>query len=258
MTAPALHPLAGTFRYEFRTQIRRPAMWVLFVMASLLLPSISQWPNEPTRAPAELAASATRHINTYLPIIFGLLLADRLVRARRLNTLELWESFPAGRGARLWGTFLGAASASLVPLGLIYLAVIGLIALAVGDARVLAWELPIFVLMVLPGLLFVGAFSIVCTLALPLPLYAILFIGYWFWGNVVQPSRIPTLTCTLLTPIGNNVAYGLLKLPGGPCLDVWPAATAAQAWESIGLLIGLAFCALAAGQMVLSWRAAQG
>jgi ABC-2 type transport system permease protein len=250
--------LGGVFRYEFRMQIRRRATWILFsVGALLLIPSISQWPNEPTRAPWELAGSATHHINTYLPIIFGLLLADRLARAQRLNIVELWESLPAGRGTRLWGTFLGAVCASLVPLGLVYLGLIGYIALAVGDARVMAWELPIFLLMVLPGLLFVGAFSIVCTLALPVPLYALLFIGYWFWGNVVSPSRIPTITCTLLTPIGNKVATGLLNLPGGPCFGVRTAATAAQGWESIALLVGLAGCAIAAGQIYLNWRAAR-
>ena len=157
----------------------------------------------------------------------------------------------------MWGTFLGAATASLVPLGFIYLALVGFIALAVGDARVLAWELPIFALMVLPGLLFVGAFSVVCTLALPVPLYTILFIGYWFWGNVVSPGRVPTLACTLLAPIGNNVAAGVFKVPGGTCFGVWTAATAAQGWESIALLMALAGCALAVGQLYLGWRAAQ-
>ena len=88
MTATGFNSLAGTFRFEFRMQIRRPAIWILFAVAGLLLaPTIIQWPSEPTRAPVELAGSATRHINTYLPIIFGVLLADRLVRARRLNTL---------------------------------------------------------------------------------------------------------------------------------------------------------------------------
>lgn len=37
---------------------------------------------------------------------------------------------------------------------------------------------------------------------MPLRVYQILFTGYWFWGNYINPEMFPTLNGTLLTPSG--------------------------------------------------------
>ena len=34
-----------------------------------------------------------------------------------------------------------------------------------------------------------------------------MYVGYWFWGNMLAPSFLPSLTGTLLTPIGDYAAY---------------------------------------------------
>ena len=246
--------LVGVLRYEFLMQVRRPVMWLVLILVALLssFPFLQGLPIELTGL--EVAAGVTHLMNTFMPIAFGILLADRLPRDRRLNTNELLASFPSSAGTRLWGKFLGAAAATAVPLGALYLVVAGMLAMQRGDASILAFELPLLILTVLPGLILVGAFSMICTEFLPVPLYTILFIGYWFWGNVVSPSRIPTLACTPLTPIGGFAEHGILGTPGGLCSGLIPPITPAQGWLSIALLIGVAAVAMLAGQFYSNWR----
>jgi ABC-type Na+ efflux pump permease subunit len=204
--------------------------------------------------PQQIIVGATHLLNMFLPIVFGILMADRLPRDRRLNTLELLDSLPVGSGSRLWGKYLGASLATALPLGLVYFGLAAILAVQRHAPVIVALEIPSFVLMVLPGLIFVGAFSIACTLVLPVPIYSALLIGYWFWGNVVSPERIPTLTCTPLTPIGGFAAHGLLGLQGSVCDGIIPPITPAQGWMSIALLLAVAILALAVTQTVMSFR----
>ncbi|HEY3341347.1 MAG TPA: hypothetical protein VGK81_04990, partial [Anaerolineae bacterium] len=247
----------GVLRYEFLMQVRRPALWVVVLVAGVMAgyPFTTGLPDS---IPAQqLIPGATHLLNMFLPIIFGILLADRLPRERRLNTVELLDSLPAGTGLRLWGKYLGTALATVVPLGVVYLGLAVILAVQRHDLQIVALEIPAFVLMVIPGLLFVGAFSITGTLVLPTPIYSALLIGYWFWGNVVSPERIPTLTCTPLTPIGNYAAHGLLGLAGGVCEGIIAPITPVQAWMSIALLLGVAVLTLIAAQLALAYRAAR-
>ena len=46
------------------------------------------------------------------------------------------------------------------------------------------------------------------------PLYQFLFIGYWFWGNMLGPrTGLPTLSTTILTPRGSFIAADLFNVP---------------------------------------------
>ena len=243
----------GAFKYEFRMQARRPAVWGLILGAGLLLAVVYLVPS-PGDPAYVVVAERTQVFNLFLPVTYAILLADRWPRERRLNTGELLDSFPIDRGAWLWGKYLGAVLAVALPALLVYLLEMAFIAVTRGDWTLIPLVLPAFALIVGPTLLFVGAFSIVCAEIMPISLYTILFIGYWFWANVLTPARFPTLNCTLLTPSGLFARVGLLGggLPPG-CANV--SITAEQAWGNIGLLIGVAVMVLAAGQTVVKWRA---
>jgi hypothetical protein len=53
-----------------------------------------------------------------LPMIFGIVLADRLVRHRKLGVAELLDSTPTNPGARLVGKYLGVCAAKrMCPAG---------------------------------------------------------------------------------------------------------------------------------------------
>jgi len=137
-------------------------------------------------------------------------------------------------------------------MALIYLAVMAFFAAQAQDLSVILWEFPVFGAMVLPGMLFVGAFAVVVPAVMPVSLYAILYTGYWFWGNLLPPTRLPTISCTPLTPIGGYVQSGLFGDPSVCALPI--PGTPAMAWASIALLLGCAGLALIAGQTYLRWR----
>jgi hypothetical protein len=46
----------------------------------------------------------------------------------------------------------------------------------------------------LPGLAFVAAVSLTLPLLIGAPLYRVGFVGYWFWGNLLNESRLPIPT----------------------------------------------------------------
>jgi ABC-2 type transport system permease protein len=239
---PATAALAGAVSYEFRMQVRRPAVWIaiggvaLFVMARALRGGLAGFRS---LSPLQMESDIAIISSYFLPIIFGILLADRLPRERRLGTVELLESVPVGVGVRLWGKYLGAVGATLLPIALAYLLAASLVAIRLRDAGPLVAFVPVLLLVVLPGLLFVGAFSIGCPAVIPTPLYAILFTGYWFWGNVVSPSRVPTISCTPLTPIGKYAAVAFFDARGRGCGLTQQTLGYAGGIASIALLLAL-------------------
>jgi len=252
-----LGDLSGVFGYEFRMQIRRPAVWIVTAVPVLMMLALflQGRPNE-ILPPLPMAALLISSISYVLPIPFGILLADRLPRERQLRTVELLDSLPSSLAARLWGKYLGTSLATAIPLGLGYLVLTGAMAVTLPEPGLLLAFLPVFLVLVVPGLLFVAAFSLVCTEVLPVPLYAILFTGYWIWGNVVSPERLPTISCTPLTPIGRYVSIAFFGVDSGQACGFAPnQLTWLAGLGSMALLIGGAGLVLLAAQRWLEWRA---
>jgi ABC-2 type transport system permease protein len=253
-TAGALYGLAATratAAYEFRMQVRRRSLWL--VMGALGAYMI--WMLTGARVAGEATAAGRTTSWTWLmqvlmPIAFGVLLADRFPRDRRLRVDELLETAPAPLWARLLGKYLGATAATLLPILAIY---IGGLAWLIADgsdaSSVVATAFPAFILIDLPGLLFVAAFSVCCPLIMPVPVYQFLYVGYWFWGNLMPPQVMPTIRDTWLTPLGWNAARGFFNVfentPGAP------QSTPADGVISIALLLAFAAAALFAGWLVL-------
>ncbi len=129
---------AGTVRYEFQMQFRRPAIWItvgaiaLLILGTAFRGSRANFGNLSTPA---LEATVAGIGSYFLPIVFGILLADRLPRERRLGTTELLESLPVGDGLRLWGKYVGTIAATLVPLVVGYLALTAIVAFRQQDCR---------------------------------------------------------------------------------------------------------------------------
>ncbi len=86
-----------------------------------------------------------------------------------------------------------------------------------------------------------------------MPIYQFLFIGYWFWANLMSPKiGIPSIVGTMLNAAGPWAQEGIFNFP-------WTFlvlhATPLQGYESIALLVGLGIVALVAGWAYLRWRA---
>src|SRR5262249_10199761 len=106
---------------------------------------------------------------------------------------------------------------------------------------------------------FVGAFSIALPAFIQGPLYQFLFVGYWFWGNLLPGIGIPSLSETILTPIGGYICSGFFNCCNreGVCDPRIQGATATQGIESIVLLLVLAILVLLMLTALLKWQQSQ-
>lgn len=248
---------AGATRYEFGMQVRRKALWVVFAAFALATIFGVAW-TPYTGIPEGFSAtyvvvSWSLVVQFLLPIAFGCLLADRLPRDRHTRTEELLGTLPAPLVSRLLGKYLGATLATLVPVVLIWAPGVAYVAFESGDPRVLALGLLAFITVNLPGLLFVGAFSVACPVVLWVPIYQFLYVGYWFWGNLIPTGfDIPTLSHTILTPFGEYMASGFF---GTGQTDA--RATVWEGMASMGLLLGLCALALLVAYALLRGREAR-
>lgn len=235
-------------------QIRRRAVWVSMGLAMLLiLPLVLGEPQAQGLGPLRTTAHIILSVNLYLPIIFGVLMADRLRRDDRLATTEFFQSLPVGTAVRLWGKYFGAWLGTALPLGLGYLILIVAYGAKIGSATVGIAFLPVFAAVVLPGLLFVGAVSIACSRALPVPVYIFLFTGYWFWANLAL-SRVPNPSCGPLAPSGRYISIGFFGIDGmRGCGLIQHEVGWIGAISSAFLLIVVGFVAMMLLQASESW-----
>lgn len=255
--------LGGALRYEFRMQIRRPAVWItMLLLAALFTGLLTQGPlgmnayityiapNSPIDV---TVASWTALLNRGLPIGIGVLLADRLVRDRRTRADELFLSTPGAFSARLAGKYLGSMLATLIPMLIAYAIGIAQIVSITGDFSAILYAPITFIVITLPGILFITAFSLACPTIMWVPLYQFCFISYWFWGNELGPRPgIPTLSRTILTPIGTFMAQGIF---GARINDT--QATPLQGVESILLLVSIALIVMCSLWAILKWQQAR-
>ena len=122
------------------------------------------------------------------------------------------------------------------------------------------WGVVAFGAILVPALVFVSGYALVCPLVLTAPLFRVLFVGYWFWGNLIVPAAMPTLTGSLLTPIGSYAASWLVGSPvlyagvAGPLSFLRPAPTAVSGAASIALLILAGLLPLLAAGVVQARR----
>lgn len=203
----------GVLSYEFRMQIRRPVLWLTFLGFALLdTRSLGGVLNSSHLASLhlsamQLATSIAVLTNWLSPLGVGIFLADRLRRDRRTRVEEVLNSLPGTLKMRVLGKYLGTFLASLVPALLVYLLAIALMAWLLGNLALIPAALPCYIIVILPGMLFVAAFSLALPMVIWVPLYQFLFFGYWFWGNLFpQGPGLPTLSGTILTPIGSFIA----------------------------------------------------
>ena len=253
-----LPTLFGVINYEFRMQFRRRALWITFLCIALLFLirggihfflvfALSQ-PLLP------LVANWARSLNFLLPIVAGVLLADRLARDRKTRVDELFTSTPGALSVRLAGKYVGSTLATLLPIFLFYSLGVGSILYQTHNVMTIPYALTAFATISLPGILFVSAFSIACPFLLWVPLYQFLFVGYWFWGNILSPRQgIPTLSATILTPVGGYMASGFF----GDNQQLIENATVMQGVESLLLLLGISLLVMVVLWQLMKWEQAR-
>lgn len=257
-----LSALLGAARYEFLMQIRRIALWVgmLFLYPFCFNHFNSFFLDSSTIPSARFSLGQwTQFIGLFFPLAAGLLLADRFTRDRKTRVDEVLTTTQSALGARLAGKYIGSSLATLIPIFVAYAIGAALIISHWNDFGDVPLALGMFLVGLVPAVLFVGAFSIACTTVLWPVLYQFLFVGYWFWGNFLNPKLgIPTLNGTLLTPSGKHAITGIF-LQGidthikGYTLSV---STFQQGIESLLVLLGCALVVQLATWGWLRWQQA--
>ena len=89
----------GVFRYEYRMSIRRWSLWLAFgllmvlYLTSMLLPARYGWGQLPAEHEIlSFVATIAFMLNLFMPVVGGILVADRLVRDQKLGVDELLRS----------------------------------------------------------------------------------------------------------------------------------------------------------------------
>ncbi len=255
-----LSVLLGALSYEFRMQLRRVAVWATFGALGLVFTQFHQPWNWPITTPAgDALIYWTTEMHSILALALGILLADRLVRDRSTKMEELLNTFSAPIHLRLVGKYLGSTLATLLPVVAIYAIGVSYILFRWHTIQALPLAFAAFGAIVLPGTLFVGAFSLACPVIIWMPLYQFLFVGYWFWGNLLPGFGIPTLSETILTPIGSFMCTGFFNPTGreGVCNPGIQGATATQGVESVLLLFAIAAFVMLVLPLYLQWQQAR-
>ncbi|MET7401137.1 hypothetical protein ABZS66_47420 [Dactylosporangium sp. NPDC005572] len=252
--------MTAALRYECRMMLRKRSMWIALGLITLLLAgsSAAQWRDLFHDGDARrVMGSVALLLNIFLPAGYGCLIADRLVRDDRLGVAPVLDATPASPAGRLAGKYLGVCAAVVLPMALLYFGWAVPYAAVTGGWPAVGWALAGFATVLLPAVLVVGAFALAVPLLIPAPLFRVLFVGYWFWGNSITADVMPTLAQSVLTPIG---AYPLALFgvegviagpqPGATLNFLRPEVTTATAGLSIGLLLVLAALTLCAAHAV--------
>lgn len=253
--------LWGVLRYEFLMQVRRRVLWIAYAGFTLvLLRSVSgvlHNPEQPVLSLPllQLVASVTVQIN-WLPVLgIGLFLADRFPRDRASKVDELFEAMPGTLRARLAGKYFGCVLASVLPAFLTYCLFIAFLAVYRHTLLVFPLALLSYSVIVLPGIFFVAAFTLACTSVLWVPLYQFLFVGYWFWGNMLSPQGgLPTLAGTILTPIGGYICAGIF---GVDPFNWTSHTTAVEGAASLLVLLAIPLLVMLLFYYLLRWEQAR-
>lgn len=200
----------GVTRHEFNMSIRRPGFWIayallsLFYAVSILAPSFDG--SSDVIRPDQIWPQAGHQVfmfNIFMPLLAGVLAADRMQRDFRSGMRELQRSAPLFTPIYILAKYLGVLASVLIPMFVLVLTVgLLLVARDLAPLRFLWPLLLAFLAIAVPAHAFVVAFSLACPLVMPLRIYQVLFTGYWFWGNLLTPKAFPTISDTVLNVVG--------------------------------------------------------
>jgi hypothetical protein len=242
-------------RYEYLMQVRRPAVWVV-VIGLIALRCSSPFPVNlgSITDHTTLVGDWAGDFMMLGPVGVGGVLADRIRRESRLELSDLLTSTPTGIGPRLWGKAIGAGAATITPFALCWAILLGYLTSKHG-AGAIPVGIAAFVVVILPGLIFVSAFSLTVPLLIGAPLYRLGLAGYWFWGNMVGPDYgIPTPAGTPFEAIGEYPAGAWFHAMTFDARERGVGTTGTDAVISIAFLLLAALAALATTQYVQNRR----
>ncbi len=251
----------GIFCHEFSMSLRRSGLWIAYaiIFGFFGVAMFSQNHAGPTdiftsNPPWQEAGETVYLFNMLMPLVAGILAADRMQRDVRLGLRELQTSAPLKRSVYILGKYFGVLFSTLLPM-LIWVVALGVYGAASGQTSpaIIGGILVAFLAIAVPSFAFVVAFSLACPLVMPLRVYQILFTGYWFWGNFLNHEVFPTISGTLLNASGRYALQGFFN--GAISRTKEAPHTPPEAWLNILVLSLCAAIALFTLNQYLAWQA---
>jgi len=252
----------GVMRHEFRMSIRRPGFWISYTLLSLFYLVTSLTPtvdgSEEILRPDQVWPEAGHVVfmyNIFLPLLAGILSADRMQRDLRTGVRELQRSTPLSMPMYILAKYFGVFLSVLTPVFLLVV-VVGTLVVAKGIAPLsFLWPLLLaFLTIAVPSHAFVVAFSLACPLVMPLRVYQVLFTGYWFWGNLLSSQAFPTISDTVLNAVGQYPLQGFFGMYFDSTHGVNDRFTATEAVINLIVLTICIAIALFALDRYLRWQ----
>jgi ABC-type transport system involved in multi-copper enzyme maturation permease subunit len=256
---------AAAASYELRMQLRKPAIWIATVLPFALFTVLAMMGTQnldrltSDTDPKTWLADSMGSFTPLFAMVFGFVLADRLVRDRKLRVAPLLDVTPSGRGARLVGKYLGACAATGVPLALVFLIVSATFAIWRDRPVALLWGAATYGAIVLPLLLLTGALAFLGPQLMPTPLFRALILGIWFWAGATEvDSQFPSLAATVLSLTGDYpllVFFGSTdatagRFPGAALNVLRPHPSTWTALLALALMLAIAAAILLAAHAV--------
>ena len=262
----------GAARYEFRMQLRRRAIWFVPTLFSILLLPLwylfescdlhgcfqHQGEGGPLvwspPVPGDAVLQWAQFAAVLLPLGAGLVLADRLARDAQQHVDEVLETSSDSLGGRLLGKYLGSTAATLVPIALLFCAVVLYILSQDPQAQLVPLAVAAFAAILLPAVFFVAGLSLAATAVVPVPVFQFFLIVYWFGANLMSPKfGLPSLTSTWLNATGPWAQSGWFHFKW---FFLTLHASAAEALGSVTVLVGTGLAAVLVAWTYLRARAA--
>jgi ABC-2 type transport system permease protein len=253
----------GLARYEYRMSIQRWGIWVilglLFAFYAYNAVTVDVQPGAQPWDISDLELWQTAgllafSLNLFTPLVAGIALADRMQRDRRLGVDELLASTALTRWNYLLGKYVGGLLSMLTPIFAMII-LMGLLTVLTGAPLAFFGQLLLgFLAINVPAFAFVTIFSLGFPLIMPVRVYQVLFTGYWFWGNYLNPAVFPTLSHTMLSPSGRYALEAFF----GTHFGAAPGYVAPSALDAALNLVVLAGCILAGMLLLdryLAWHA---
>ncbi len=252
----------GIMRHEFGMSIRRPGFWIaytllgLFYVVTSIMPSGN--PSEDLIRPDRIWPEAGHVVfmyNIFLPLLAGILAADRMQRDVRIGIRELQRSTPLSTPVYILAKYFGVLLSVLTPIFLLVL-MVGSLVVVKGIAPLsFLWPLLLaFLTIAVPSHAFVVAFSLACPLIMPLRVYQVLFTGYWLWGNLLSPQAFPTISDTLLNAVGQYPLQAFFHMYTDSTQKVEDAFTPPEAVLNLIVLTACIAIALFVLDRYLRWQ----
>ncbi|MEU6712305.1 hypothetical protein ABZ897_12570 [Nonomuraea sp. NPDC046802] len=244
--------MIATFRYAFGMQVRRRSLWIVYgLVFAVIAARMPFWTLDMGYGEGQESwqgmATAAGLLTSLLPLVHGCMLADRPVRDRVLRVAPILDATPTSRTARQMGAYAGACAATAVPFAVVYFGRALLFVVMEGQPSAIGWAVLNFLGSIVPGLVFLGALAFAGPLLVPPMVFRVLFVAYWFWGNLIPKTMMPTISDTIFDATGDYVRYGLLAPPtvdygpGPPAMFDFlrPAYSPGTAVLWIGVMIAL-------------------